>query len=153
MIGHGVKVIPQDDGSDTDSESGDNDSETENEDDDKDESNFDDDDWWEDMDPSDIIIEDDGNLYRIIKVDLEKNLGTGDVRHNGVVYLKNKIQLYEDANEMYVECGYILRRDGSDETTLYLVNGRLFEECEEQDSENEDDIENWGDGKYYKRFY
>ena len=69
-----------------------------------------------------------------------------------MVYPENKIQLNEDANEMYLECGYILRRDGSEETTLYLVNGRLFEECEEEDSENEDDIEKWGDGKYYKRF-
>ena len=90
-------------------------------------------------------------IHRIIKGDLEKNLGTGDVRHNGVVYPENKIQLNEDANEMYVECGYILRRDGSEETTLYVVNGRLFEECE-KDPENEDDIEKWGDGKYYKRF-
>ena len=51
---------------------------------------------------------------------------------------------------MYVECGYILRRDGYEENTLYLVNGMLFEEVE--DPENEDDIEQWGDGKYYKRF-
>ena len=69
-----------------------------------------------------------------------------------MIHPENKIHLNDDANEMYVECGYILRRDGSDETTLYLVNGRFFEECEEEDSENEDDIEKWRDGKYYKRF-
>ena len=87
-----------------------------------DEKNFDDDDWWKDMTPSDIIIKDDGTIYRIIKDNLEKNIRTGDVRHNGVVYPENKIHLNEDANEMYVECGYILRRDGYEENTLYLVN-------------------------------
>ena len=81
---------------------------------------------------------------------MKKNLRTGDVRHNGFIYPENKIHLYEDDNEMYVECGYILRRDGYEENTLYLVNGMLFEEVE--DPENEDDIEQWGDGKYYKRF-
>merc|ERR1712243_218095 len=49
---------------------------------------------------------------------------------------------------VFIKCGKVLR---CDETTLYLVNGRLFEECEE-DSENEDEIVQWGDGKYYKRF-
>ena len=52
---------------------------------------------------------------------------------------------------MHVECGYILRHDGSEENTLYLVNGMLFEEVEDPENED-DDIEQWGDGKYYKRF-
>ena len=69
MIGHGVKVIPQDDGSDTDSETWDNNSETESEYDsgdkesdgegDVDSEEEEEPDWCEDMDPSDIFIEDD----------------------------------------------------------------------------------------------
>ena len=39
-----------------------------------------------------------------------------------MIYPENKIHLNEDANEMYVECGYILRHDESEENTLYLVN-------------------------------
>ena len=45
----------------------------------------------------------------------EKNLRTGYGKPHGFIYPENKIHLYEDDNEMYVECGYILRCDGSDE--------------------------------------
>ena len=68
MIGHGVE---NSECGDNESESGDENSESEDnesESGDKDESNFDDDDWWEGMDPSDIIIEDDGDIYIYIYI-------------------------------------------------------------------------------------
>ena len=66
-----------------------------------------------------------------------------------MVYPESKIQLHEDDYEMYVECGYVLRRDGSEEDALYLVNDMLFKEVEK--NKNNKEIEKWRDGKYYER--
>ena len=87
------------------------------------------------------------NIYERIEGDITY-LENGNVKFNEDIYLNTEIMKDDDEKEIYVKCGMVLR---CDETTLYLVNGRLFEECEE-DSENEDEIVQWGDGKYYKRF-
>ena len=49
-----------------------------------------------------------------------------------------------------MKCGRVLRHNGSEEGAVYMVNGMLFQECEEGDKNNKE-IEKWGDGKYYKR--
>ena len=85
------------------------------------------------------------NIYERIEGDITY-LRNGNVKLNEDIYLNREIMKYND--EIYVKCGMVLR---CDETTLYLVYGRLLEECEE-DSENEDEIVQWRDGKYYKRF-
>ena len=56
----------------------------------------------------------------------------------------------EDDENVFIKCGIVLGCNGSEENVLYFVNKWIFEEVEE-DLENEDEIMQWGDGKYYKR--
>ena len=83
------------------------------------------------------------NIYERIEGDITY-LRNGHVKLNEDIYLNGEIMKYND--EIYVKCGMVLR---CDETTLYLVKNMVFQECE--DPENEDEIVQWGDGKYYKR--
>ena len=161
MIGSGVRVqVLASDNDETNSNDGDSDSETEsqyysgddesesgdNESDGESDVDSEEGDWWEDMDPSNIFIFN-GKIYRIIKGDL-KYLKNGDVECNEVVYDESFIVKDDyDDSQMYVECGYVLRRDGSEEDAWYLVNDMLFEQCEKD--KNNKEIEKWRDGKFY----
>ena len=90
----------------------------------------------------------DGTMHRRIEGDFEYK-ENGDVEHNAMVNKKSKMVLGDHDNEIYVKCGLVLKHPIHDVDTLYIVNGTLFMQCEKD--KNNDEIEKWGDGNYYKR--
>ena len=64
-----------------------------------------------------------------------------------MIYDSDMVLEYDEY--ILVKCGRVLRHNGSEEDAVYMVNGMLFKECEED--KNNKEIEKWRNGKYYIR--
>ena len=82
------------------------------------------------------------NEFRLCESDIENMDWKNVVVNNDIIYERRK-----------GECGIIMRFKGDEKAVLYFVKCSIFKQCEDSEEKfnNEDEIIQWGDGKYYKR--